>query len=116
MADEDCYELLMDGEPTGVVELPVEWVRDDAVYFMMHRFQSLRPYTPPPDVFDIFRREFDAAYEAGGIFQLTMHPHISGYRSRIWILEEIIRHAQSKPGVWFATHREVVEYAKANAA
>jgi peptidoglycan/xylan/chitin deacetylase (PgdA/CDA1 family) len=114
MADEDCYELLMHGEPTGVVELPVEWVRDDAVYFMMHRFQSLRPYTPPTDVFDIFRREFDAAYAAGGVFQLTMHPHISGYRSRIWILEEIIRHAQSKPGVWFATHREVVEYAKAH--
>ena len=39
MADEDCYELLLDGEPTGVVELPVEWIRDDAVYFMMHRFQ-----------------------------------------------------------------------------
>ena len=38
MADEDCYELLLDGKPTGVVELPVEWVRDDAVYFMMHRF------------------------------------------------------------------------------
>ena len=97
MADEDCYELLLDGEPTGVVELPVEWVRDDAVYFMMHRFQSLRPYTPPSDVFDIFRREFDAAYEEGGIFQLTTHPHIIGYRSRIWIIEELIRHAKSRP-------------------
>ena len=43
MSDEDCYELLLDGEPTGVVEFPVEWVRDDAVYFMMNRFQSLRP-------------------------------------------------------------------------
>src|SRR5262249_9781074 len=52
MSDEDCYELLLDGEPTGVVEFPVEWVRDDAVYFMMNRFQSLRPYTPPNDVFD----------------------------------------------------------------
>jgi peptidoglycan/xylan/chitin deacetylase (PgdA/CDA1 family) len=114
MADEDCYELLMDGEPTGVIELPVEWVRDDAVYFLMHRFQGLRPYTPPTDVFDIFRREFDAAYDDGGVFQLTMHPHVSGYRSRIWILEELIRHAQSKPGVWFATHRQVVEWAKAN--
>ena len=31
MSDEDCYELLLDGEPTGVVEFPVEWVRDDAV-------------------------------------------------------------------------------------
>ena len=95
MSDEDCYELLLDGEPTGVVELPVEWVRDDAVYFMMNRFSALRPYTPPADVFDIFRREFDAAYDEGGIFQLTMHPHVIGYRSRIWILEELIRHAQS---------------------
>src|SRR5215471_13790968 len=31
MSDEDCYELMLDGEPTGVVELPVEWIRDDAV-------------------------------------------------------------------------------------
>jgi peptidoglycan/xylan/chitin deacetylase (PgdA/CDA1 family) len=115
MADEDCYELLLDGEETGIVELPVEWVRDDAVYFMMHRFQSLRPYTPPTDVLDIFRREFDAAYEEGGLFQLTMHPHVIGYRSRIWILEELIRYAKTKD-VWFATHAEVAEYAKANAA
>jgi peptidoglycan/xylan/chitin deacetylase (PgdA/CDA1 family) len=116
MADEDCYELLLDGEATGIVELPVEWVRDDAVYFMMHRFQSLRPYTPPPDVFDVFRRELDAAYEDGGLFQLTMHPHVIGYRSRIWIIEELIRHARSKPGVWFATHAQVVDWAKHHAA
>lgn len=114
MADEDCYELMLDGEPTGIVELPVEWIRDDAVYFMMHRFQSLRPYTPPADVFDIFRRDFEAAYEAGGIFQLTMHPHIIGHRSRIWIVEELIRLAQSKGDCWFATHEEVVRWAKAN--
>jgi peptidoglycan/xylan/chitin deacetylase (PgdA/CDA1 family) len=116
MADEDCYELLLDGEPTGVIELPVEWVRDDAVYFMMHRFQSLRPHTPPADVLDIFRREFDMAYDQRGIFQLTMHPHIIGYRSRIFIVDELIRHAKSRPGVWFATHREVAEWAKAHAA
>jgi peptidoglycan/xylan/chitin deacetylase (PgdA/CDA1 family) len=115
MADEDCYELLLDGEPTGVVELPVEWVRDDAVYFWMNRFASHRPYTPPSDVFDIFRREFERAYEEGGLFQLTMHPHVIGYRSRIWILEEIIRLAQSRPGVWFATHAEVVEWARRRA-
>ena len=116
MADEDCYELLLDGEETGVVELPVEWVRDDAVYFMMHRFQSLRPYTPPEGVFDVFRREFEAAYEDGGLFQLTTHPHIIGYRSRVWIIDELIRLAKSKGDVWFATHADVVAYAKANAA
>jgi len=115
MADEDCHELLLDNEPCGVVELPVEWVRDDAVYFWMHRFSSLRPYTPPPDVLDIFRREFDAAYDEGGLFQLTMHPHVIGYRSRIWIIEELIRLAQSRPGVWFATHADVARWAKENA-
>lgn len=116
MADEDCYELVLDGTPTGIVELPVEWVRDDAVYFMMNRFAAHRPYTPPTDVFDIFRREFDAAYEEGGIFQLTCHPHIIGYRSRIWIIDELIRHAKSKPGVWFGTHAEVAAWARDNAA
>ena len=116
MADVDCYELVMDGQPTGVVELPVEWIRDDAVYFNMNRFAALRPYTPPADVFDIFRREFDAAYREGGLFQLTMHPHITGYRSRVWILEELIGHMQAHQGVWFATHAEVAAYARAHAA
>lgn len=114
MADEDCYELLLDGEPAGIVEVPVEWVRDDAVYFSMHRFHQLRPYTPPPDVFDVFRRELDGAYEDGGLFQLTMHPHIIGYRSRAWIVEEIIRHAKAKGDVWFATHAEVAAWVKEN--
>ena len=115
MADEDCYELLLDGAPTGIVELPVEWIRDDAPYLMMNRMGPHRPYTPPADVLDIFRRELDAAYQAGGVFQLTMHPHIIGYRSRIWIVEELIRHARALPGVWFATHAEVAAWAKEHA-
>jgi peptidoglycan/xylan/chitin deacetylase (PgdA/CDA1 family) len=116
MADVDCYELMMDGENTGVVELPVEWIRDDAVYFGMNRFAGLRPYTPPTGVYDIFRREFDGAYREGGLFQLTMHPHISGYRSRLWILEELIEYMRGHDDLWFATHADIVAYAKANAA
>ena len=116
MADEECYELLLHGEPTGIVEVPVEWVRDDAVYFMMHRFQGLRPYTPPTDVFDIFRRELDAAYDEGGLCQLTFHPHIIGYRSRVWIVEELIRHAQAKGDVWFGTHAEVAGWVRRESA
>lgn len=116
MADEDCYELLLEGEPTGVVELPVEWVRDDAVYLSMHRGVAVRPHTPPAAVLDIFRREFDAAWEAGGLFQLTCHPHIIGYRSRIWIIEELIAHAKAKGEVWFATHADVAIFARDHAA
>ena len=112
MADDDCYELLLDGQPTGVVELPVEWIRDDAVYFNMNRFASLRPYTPPSAVLEIFRREFDAAYAEGGLYQLTMHPHIIGHRSRMMILEELIRHIRAHTGIWFATHADVARYVK----
>jgi len=96
-------------------ELPFDWVRDDAVYFLMHRFQGLRPYTPPSQVFDIFKRELDAAYAEGGVFELTMHPHVITNRSRIWIVEELIKHAKSLPdGVWFARHDELVAYAVLN--
>ena len=95
---------------TGIVELPVEWVRDDAVYFMMHRFQGLRPYTPPTAVFDVFKREFDRARIENGLFLLTMHPHVIGYRSRIWILEELITHMKASAKVWFATHAEIARY------
>ena len=110
MADDDPYELLERGEPTGIVELPPEWIRDDAVYFNMNRFQALRPYTPPTAVLDIFRREFDAAYAQGGLFLLTMHPHVIGYRSRLFILEELIAHIAGQAGVWFATHEQVARH------
>lgn len=116
MADDDPYELVERGEPTGIVELPVEWIRDDAPYFNMQRFQALRPYTPPPAVLDIFRREFDGAHAEGGLFLLTMHPHVTGYRSRIFILEELIAHMQGKGDVWFATHEQVARWCLEQAA
>ncbi len=112
MADDDCYELLENGEPTGVVELPVEWIRDDAPYLMMDRFASLRPYTPPRGVLSIWRDEFDAAYADGGIFQLTMHPHIIGHRSRLAILAELLDHIAGHDGVWFATHAQIVDHVR----
>lgn len=110
MADDEPYELLENGEQTGVVELPVEWIRDDAVYFNMDRFSALRPYTPPSSVLEIFKAEFDGAYEEGGLFLLTMHPHIIGHRSRVRMLEDLIRYIRSHDGVWFATHAEVARY------
>lgn len=112
MADDDPYELVEDGEATGIVEIPVEWIRDDFVYFNMNRFSALRPHTPPPAVLDIFRREFDLAWEEGGLFVLTMHPHVISYRSRIFILEELIRHMRARADVWFATHEDVARFVK----
>jgi peptidoglycan/xylan/chitin deacetylase (PgdA/CDA1 family) len=116
MADDVPYEVLSDGRPTGVVELPVEWLLDDYPYFNMDRFAGLRPHTPPSAVQEIWTSEFDVAYQEGGMFLLTMHPQIIGHRSRMAMLERLVQYMRSRPGVWFATHEQVARYVKANGA
>ena len=116
MADDDPYELLASGEPTGIVELPPEWIRDDAVYWNFLRFSALRPYTPPSDVEAIFLAELDGAAAEGGLFLLTLHPHISGHRSRLPVIERVIRHAKALGGCWFATHAEIARWCKDQAS
>ncbi|MEM1236954.1 MAG: polysaccharide deacetylase [Pseudomonadota bacterium] len=112
MADDSCYELLCNGQPSGLVEIPVDWVRDDAVYLLFNRNPPTRPWTPPKDVLDIFLREFDVAFEEGGVCQLVFHPFVIGYRSRIWILEELIRHAKARGPVWIPTHAELADWVR----
>jgi hypothetical protein len=42
-----------------------------------------------------------------------MHPHVTGYRSRIWILEKLLEEITQRPDVWIATHAEIAAFAKA---
>ena len=111
MADDRPYELMQAGEPTGMVELPVEWILDDAP-LMNPRGNS---YTSPRELLQVYIDEFDKAYEEGTMFLLTTHPHIIGHRSRIVILEELIAHIQGYEDVWFATHEQVAKYVREQA-
>lgn len=108
MADDDPYELLADGQPTGMVELPVEWILDDAPLFNPLGDR----YSAPREALQVWIDEFDKAHDEGGMFLLTMHPHVIGHRSRIRALELLIEHIRSRPGVWFATHRDAAEYVR----
>ena len=110
MADDRPYELMQNGKPTGMVEIPVEWILDDAPLFDPRGER----YSPPREVARVWMDEFDKAYEEGTMFLLTMHPHISGHRSRIVALERLIAHIQAKGAgkVWWATHGEVAEYVR----
>jgi peptidoglycan/xylan/chitin deacetylase (PgdA/CDA1 family) len=109
MADDEPYEILAGGEPTGVVEIPVEWIRDDAPYFMMDRYAGVRPHMPPRSALTIWTDEFDAARAEGGLFQLTLHPHISGHRSRLVGLRALLDHITAHDDVWFATHEQIAD-------
>jgi peptidoglycan/xylan/chitin deacetylase (PgdA/CDA1 family) len=105
MAMDEPYELMSNGQATGIVELPVDWIQDDGLYF--------GPTGTMPSaelVFQTFREEFDRAYKEGTMFMLTMHPHVIGHRSRIGHLEKFIAYMKSKPGVWFATGEQIAEF------
>jgi peptidoglycan/xylan/chitin deacetylase (PgdA/CDA1 family) len=107
MADDRPYELLAAGQPTGVVELPVEWLLDDYPYFGFDRFSAVRPHSTPDDLFSIWAAEFDQAHTEGTLLILTMHPKFIGHRSRIEMLDRLIGHIKAKQGVWFATHEQI---------
>jgi len=107
MAMDQPYELMSNGQDTGMIELPVDWIQDDGLYF--------GPTGTMPSaelVFQTFAQEFDRAYAEGTMFMLTMHPHISGHRSRIDELEKLIAHMKAKPGVWFATGQQIADYVR----
>ena len=111
MADDRPYELVIGGKPSGIIELPVEWIMDDAPLLDPRGDR----YSSPREFLQVLKDEFDVAYAEGTMFLLTMHPHYIGHRSRIVVLEELIRYIQSKPNIWFATHREAAEYVKEQA-
>jgi peptidoglycan/xylan/chitin deacetylase (PgdA/CDA1 family) len=110
MADDSPYELLQRGQPTGIVELPVQWILDDAPLFDPRGER----YMNPRDVARVWMDEFDKAYEEGTMFVLTLHPHVSGHRSRIVALEQLIDYIKAKGNgkVWWATHGDAAEYVR----
>jgi peptidoglycan-N-acetylglucosamine deacetylase len=76
----------------------------------MDRFATIRPTMTPDEVLSIWQAEFDVAYDEGGMFILTMHPHVIGHRSRMAMLDRLVTHMRGRPGVWFATHEQIARY------
>jgi len=109
LAADEPYEIVSNGQPSGVIELPISEVDNDYPYYGETANGSL----PSPDaVFQIYKAEFDVAFEERTLFILTQHPHVGGRRSRIVQLDRLITYMQSKPGVWFATMEQVANYVK----
>ena len=63
---------------------------------------------------DILIEELDVLYEEGAttgrIMNLGLHPHVSGRAHRLRAIREFIEHAQSLPGVWWATREEIAAW------
>lgn len=113
-ARDDPYEVLLEGRPSGIVELPNNVYRNDQRFLTSARTgQGLLP--SPELIFETFRDDFDVAYQEGTLFVLTLHPHVVGMRSRIIHLDRLLHHIKGKPGVWFATGEQIARYVKQQA-
>ena len=101
MGDDAPYVVNVDDRT--LVEIPVHWEFDDAPYFNYAPSLDARPVMASPgQVYDVWSRGFEAVYEYGRAFILTMHPYIIGRPGRLRMLEQLIEHIKGFPGVEFA--------------
>ena len=109
LAADEPYEIVANGQPSGVIELPISEIDNDYPYYG----ETANGSMPSPDaVFQIYKAEFDLAFEERTLFVLTQHPHVTGRRSRIVELDRLLQYIRSKPGVWFATMEQVASYVR----
>jgi len=107
---DDVVPYVHPGPGRPIVELPVQWLLDDAPFFMFNPRLVNRPMQSAEVVYGIWRDELLGMCQWGGLFDLTMHPQLIGQPSRLLYLRKLIRLAKGRPDVWWATGREVAEH------
>jgi len=106
-AMDEPYEIVSNGEPTGLIELAIDWTLTETPY--LGRGGTM----PSPELlYQLYKEEFDGAYEQRTMFVLTLHPHVTGHRAPMHHLDKFIAYMKSKPGVWFATGEQIAHYLK----
>ena len=106
-AMDEPYEIVSNGQPTGMVELSIDWTLTETPY--LGRGGTM----PSPELlYQLYKDEFDGAYDERTMFVLTLHPHVTGHRAPIRHLDQFMAYMKSKPGVWFATCEQIARYVK----
>jgi peptidoglycan/xylan/chitin deacetylase (PgdA/CDA1 family) len=78
--------------PSGLVELPVSWLLDDAPHFWFSGADWTKKISTTAEVEAIWREELEGIHRLGGTFVLTMHPQIIGRPSRLAMLDRLLAH------------------------
>jgi hypothetical protein len=92
---------------TRIVELPVQWILDDAPYFWFSSRDWLRAIAPVSAVEEIWLGEFEGIHRLGGTTIVTMHPQVIGRPGRLAFLDRFVAQLSATPGVWIATCAEI---------
>jgi len=98
--------LGVDGRP--VVELPVHWSLDDwEQYAFLPAPQIGSVIESPLKVLEMWRTELDAMRHYRCLFNLCLHPFLSGRPSRLMALRAFIESAQAHGDVHFSRCRDL---------
>lgn len=110
MDDDRPYIHQRDGQATGLVELPVQWLLDDFPFFGVNPQRGMLGQTPPEVAYAAWSAELAGlAREEGSCFVLTMHPQLIGRASRVLLLERLIRFARALGPMAFLRCRDLAE-------
>ncbi|NTI45039.1 polysaccharide deacetylase family protein [Rhizobium rhizogenes] len=98
-------------EIDGVVEIPVQWAIDDAIFFKFENSGNER-WAPSAgaQVLDDWLTEWRAQHRFGGLFTLTIHDWISGRAQRIVMLEKLLDAITAEPTSWVATAADIARH------
>ena len=100
------YRHQLDGKPTSVVELPVQWHLADAPYFV-YGGEIARTIRMASDVQTIWQDEFDGLMEwPGSFYHLTLHVELIGHPGRLRMLARHLQYLKSRR-VKFLTSAEI---------
>ena len=109
----DDIPFLFDNGSGTIVELPVPASVDDFNQYVSSRaFDYLMKISAPQQAMEVFRAEFDAMWEFGGMWVSVWHPAVSGRLSRAVAIRDLIEYMQAKGDVWFATHAQIAEHVR----
>jgi peptidoglycan/xylan/chitin deacetylase (PgdA/CDA1 family) len=90
-----------------VVELPVNWMLDDAAHFWFDAATWTKKISTTEEVRSIWQEEFLGIRSRGGVFVLTMHPQIIGRPSRLQLLDDFVAFVRGHSDVLVATAAEL---------
>ena len=104
----DDVPYRIEGEAGGLIELPSDFSLDDWPQYVNNgEFRFAMPIQAPARAMEVFRADFDAAWNHGGLFAAVWHPFVSGRLARAEAIVTLLEYMVEKGDVWFATLEEI---------
>ena len=89
-----------------------EYTIDDYNQYVSSKsFDYLMKVSSPQTALEVYKAEFDAMWEFGGLWICVWHPAVSGRPAQSIAIRKLLDHMKGKENVWFATHQEVADHA-----